>query len=249
MKLKPLAQAPAPVKMTLELETPKLQDIQPLRPADAVLKLVSADHGDVLKAIAGTQAHVLIASDDLSWFDHEHTTVAADATMKVKLALPHAGSFVIFTDPESPSQPLDIAPLSVKVPGQAPPTTKLAPNEGPRRLADGYMITIDKHEPIKAGAPATLTFAVSRNDQGVADLEPYFGSPGHLVLISQDLTRLVHAHASGVHGHDHGPATPASGPDLSFDVTFPAPGLYGAWLQFQHQGKMMTAPFTLEVKP
>jgi hypothetical protein len=249
MKLKPVADAPAPAKLRLELDDPKPSDIQPLKAADLALKLVSSDKAEAPKSLTGTQVHVFIASEGLSWFDCKNATVDDAAVMKVRVEFPHAGGFVIFADPEAPSQPVDIASLTLTVPGEAPASVMLKPDEAPRRLADGYSVTLDKHDAIRAGSPATLAFAISRDDKAVSDLEPYFGSPGHLVLISQDLTRLVHVRASGVRGHDHGPAAPANGPDLTFDATLPAPGIYRAWLQFQHRGTVLTAPFTFEVNP
>jgi hypothetical protein len=37
------------------------------------------------------------------------------------------------------------------------------------------------------------------------------------------------------------------GPNVSFRASFPKPGLYKAWGQFQHKGKIMMADFVLKV--
>ena len=37
------------------------------------------------------------------------------------------------------------------------------------------------------------------------------------------------------------------GPDISFKTNFPKPGLYKAWGQFQHQGKLLIANFIVDV--
>ena len=37
------------------------------------------------------------------------------------------------------------------------------------------------------------------------------------------------------------------GPSVSFLANFPKPGLYRAWGQFQHEGRLLTADFTSEV--
>jgi hypothetical protein len=37
------------------------------------------------------------------------------------------------------------------------------------------------------------------------------------------------------------------GPHISFRTTFPKPGLYKTWGQFQHKGRLVIADFTLEV--
>src|SRR5881394_1240332 len=53
MKLKPVADAPAPLRLSLELDTPKLSDILPLKAADAMLKLVAGDKSADLKPLMG----------------------------------------------------------------------------------------------------------------------------------------------------------------------------------------------------
>jgi hypothetical protein len=42
-------------------------------------------------------------------------------------------------------------------------------------------------------------------------------------------------------------APPSYGPDIQFVYTFPQPGTYQLWAQFQHGEKIVTVPFTLEV--
>jgi hypothetical protein len=37
------------------------------------------------------------------------------------------------------------------------------------------------------------------------------------------------------------------GPHISFRTSFPKPGLYKVWGQFQHKGKIIMADFVLEV--
>jgi hypothetical protein len=48
-----------------------------------------------------------------------------------------------------------------------------------------------------------------------------------------------------MHGHPEGALS--SGPVLTFGPVFPAPGRYKLWLQFQRKGKVVTAPFVIEV--
>jgi hypothetical protein len=59
---------------------------------------------------------------------------------------------------------------------------------------------------------------------------------GHSVIISSDLKEFLHVHPTeDVDANWHG------GPDISFRTNFPKPGLYKAWGQFQHQGRVITA--------
>jgi hypothetical protein len=251
MKLKEVAGESPDAKLNLELAKPVASELQIGRPASLVLKLTNAEKSSTdVPAPTGTAAHVFAVSEDLSWFVHEHSSVASDGTIAVNLTLPHAGRFVVFADLATPTL-VDVAPLDVQVPGTSPARTPLKDNDqSPLHLTDGVVVTPGKHDPVKAGATTMLTFTITRNDKPVTDLEPYVGSPGHLALISEDLKHLVHSHPAGAHVHEHGTsdATP-KGPELKFEATFLAAGRYGMWLQFQEGGKVVTAPFVISVKP
>ena len=67
---------------------------------------------------------------------------------------------------------------------------------------------------------------------------------GQCVIIGADAREFLHVHpaeevvdVTGWRG----------GPSVSFLANFPKPGLYRAWGQFQHEGRLLTADFTFEV--
>jgi hypothetical protein len=120
---------------------------------------------------------------------------------------------------------------------------------------------------IKSGEDVMLHFQV-RDAAGkpVSDLQPYLGAMGHAVLLSADSNIYLHTHPTdGAHAEDaqaegaqaegdHAKmehAAPAAGakggPDVMFHTNFPVPGLYKVWGQFQHKGRIVTAPFVLNV--
>ena len=77
--------------------------------------------------------------------------------------------------------------------------------------------------------------------KAVADLEPYLGAMGHLVIISTDGRDYVHAHPlSEVKTAPEGV--------VEFAAHFPKAGIYKAWGQFQRGGSVFTVPFVLEHK-
>lgn len=116
---------------------------------------------------------------------------------------------------------------------------------------------------IRAGKDVMLHFQV-RDAAGkpVTGLEPYLGAMGHAVLLSGDTKSYLHTHPMDAHGDAHGSmdhgahgatagdARPADGggSDVMFHTNFPHPGLYKAWGQFQHKGKIITVPFVLNVE-
>lgn len=76
----------------------------------------------------------------------------------------------------------------------------------------------------------------------VMDLEPLMGAGGHSVIISTDIQEFLHVHPT-----EEVEPNWKGGPHISFRTSFPKPGLYKAWGQFQHKGKIIMADFVLEV--
>ena len=115
--------------------------------------------------------------------------------------------------------------------------------------------------PLKAGEDSMLHFQVrDAKGQPVKDLQPYLGAMGHCVILSSDTEQYLHSHPmeGGMEGgakHDmskmgemkHGAPPKSGGPDVMFHTNFPTAGLYKAWGQFMHKGKIITAAFVVNV--
>ena len=84
-----------------------------------------------------------------------------------------------------------------------------------------------------------ITFALLDSmDEPVTDLQPYLGAMGHLVVISADGKRYVHAHP--VEGKS------ANGV-VEFAAYFSQAGIYKGWGQFQRAGQICIVPFVVKV--
>lgn len=96
---------------------------------------------------------------------------------------------------------------------------------------------------IKANRETKLTFDLREkfSNQPLADLQPYLGEKGHLVILRQSSTLTaadyIHAHAAK--------DLPAS--QVHFITSFPQPGLYKLWGQFNRNGKIVVADFWVKV--
>ena len=68
------------------------------------------------------------------------------------------------------------------------------------------------------------------------------GAGGHSVIISSDIQEFLHVHPAEEVKPDW-----KGGPHVSFGTSFPKPGLYKVWGQFQHKGRIIMADFVLKV--
>jgi hypothetical protein len=142
--------------------------------------------------------------------------------------------------------------VTLKVDGPARPAAPLTVDADKPKTVDGYTVTLDTGGTVTTGKPATFSYTISKDGKPVSDLTPYLGAMGHLVIISQDLKQFVHSHphehADGDHDHaKQGHADVKGGPKVDFEAHFKAAGVYKGWAQFQHDGKVITVPFTFNV--
>jgi len=183
------------------------------------------------------ELHLIALRRDFSGFQHVHPTRAADGTWSTTLALT-PGAWRVFADtaPKG-AEPLTLG-ADVSVAGAYVPAT--APTQDVRTATvDGYTVTL-KGE-LAPGADSELTLSVSHGGTPVTDLDPYLGAYGHLVALRTGDLAYLHVHPEGHPGD--GTTTP--GPDITFGAAVPSAGTYRLFLDFQHEGVVRTAAFTV----
>ncbi|MFF0748126.1 hypothetical protein [Streptomyces sp. NPDC004267] len=181
----------------------------------------------------GKELHFIVASRDLNVFRHLHPVKAADGTWSVDADLPAAGAYKAFADfkPAAAGAKGVTLGADLSVPGAYAP--KPLPPVAPVADVDGYQVRLGGTlDPGKAGE---LRLTVTKAGKPVTDLQPYLGAYGHLVALREGDLAYLH-----VHPNEGGP-----GPDVSFTATAPSTGTYRLFLDFQHEGKVRTAAFTV----
>jgi hypothetical protein len=185
------------------------------------------------------QLHLIVVRRDMAGFQHVHPTLDDTGTWAVPVDFTSAGDYRVFADfiPEGATGL--VLGADVRVAGRYDPQPLPPPTT--TTVVDGYTVTL-RGDP-RAGTASTLTLSVSRDGRPVTDLQPYLGAYGHLVTLRSSDLAYLHNHPTG------GPAdgATAAGPDIGFHTTFPTPGDYRMFLDFQHRGVVRTAEFTVSV--
>lgn len=221
--------------------------------ADTPVNQFDRSHGHLL--------HAFVVSEDLSWFLHDHPEQMADGGFVLRASLPHGGTYSVFSDFTPAGKSPVVATSTLNVEGTPKQAEKLVPDINAPKTVDGYTVAMETQGALRAGSVNRLKFTVTRDGNKVEDFQPYMEALGHLAIISADRKHFVHAHPAESEGHDHSHDHAHDdhdhdhdhahdhdhGDDLTFAATFPAPGMYRSWLQFQHEGKVVTASFTFEV--
>ncbi|MDQ6526104.1 hypothetical protein RB608_20975 [Nocardioides sp. LHD-245] len=181
------------------------------------------------------QLHLIAVRRDFSGFQHVHPTLSG-GTWSVDLALT-PGTWRLFADFKATDGEALTLGTDLAVDGSyeaAPPA-----QESRTATVDGYEVTLDGD--LDAGADAKLTLSVSRDGKPVTDLQPYLGAYGHLVALRSGDLAYLHVHPDG----EPGDGTTEPGPDVVFHTAVPSAGTYHLYLDFQHDGVVRTAAFTV----
>jgi hypothetical protein len=174
--------------------------------------------------------HLVVVRRDATGFQHVHPERDAAGTWRVPLAVPAAGVYRAFADFTPTGGPATTLGVDVFAPGDFQPVA-----HAPTRSAtvDGFTVTLDGD--LTAGAVAPLTLTVSRDGAPVA-VQPYLGAYGHLVALRDGDLAYLHVH----------PRTDAApGSAVGFDAEVPSAGTYRLFFDFQVDGVVRTADFTV----
>ncbi|BAH55738.1 MULTISPECIES: hypothetical protein [Rhodococcus] len=221
---------------TLALDTaqvPAGADV-PLR-----FRILGADGQPVTRYVDSheKQLHLIAVRRDMAGFQHVHPVLDAAGTWSVPLDLTRAGAYRVFADftpdgGDGLTLGADLQVAGAYDPQPLPPAAASA-------VVDGYTVTLGGT--LTPGQASKVTLSVSRDGQPVTDLQPYLGAYGHLVALRAADLGYLHVHPDGHPGD--GVTTP--GPGIDFFVTTPSAGDYRLFLDFQHDGVVRTAEFTL----
>jgi len=188
--------------------------------------------------------HLFVVSHDLEYFAHVHPTRGRAGAFEQSITLPRPGVYRLIAEmmpAGAPPQLLQRAVVTSGFQGSVLPNAHLALDVADKAVG-GVRVHAEIPQPI-AGREQLMTFELAdeRTGRPVEDLEPYLGAPAHMLVASADLESIMHEHPVLE-------LTSAAGPRLVFQVLFPRVGEYRVWLQFQREGVVRTAVFTVAAR-
>jgi hypothetical protein len=179
--------------------------------------------------------HLIVVRRDLSGYQHVHPELAPDGTWSTELALPTAGAWRVYADftatTAAGTQSATTLGVDLSVGGDY--TAAPLPDATAVAEAGGFEVEM-------AGTPALgsvqpMIFTVRRGGTAVAP-ERYLGANGHLVVLREGDLGYVH-----VHPEDRLTADDA----VKFWLAAPSRGRYRAFFDFQVDGAVHTAAYTI----
>lgn len=202
--------------------------------------------------------HLLVVSEDLGEFAHIHPTLVASDRWEVTHAFPRGGRWRLYADFTPPGSAQRIESFALTLSGPTPVAAPLVADTVLSKEQAGLTLSLAHKQPLRAGADVELALTIrdAKTGQPVSDLEPFLGAWAHFVIIDQGHESFIHAHpldapqsaSVPTAPHVHNEATLGPPPaEIRTLTSFPRPGLYKLWAQFQRSGTVITQPFVLQV--
>jgi Cu+-exporting ATPase len=230
--------------------------IQPNAPVRLVYRLADARSGQAVQNLVMAHEawmHLIVTSRELAHFQHLHPAPTGQpGELAVDMLFPAPGLYLLNGEFQRQGHG-DLVQRDVIAVGAATSHPAVLAEDLASKTDRGVAVALSMPEAIRSGQEATGIFrlADAQTGQLLRDLRPYLGEAAHVVLLSEDTSVFAHTHgeqhgAGGATGHGH---AGQFGPEIEFRYTFPKPGLYKLWGQFQAaDGRVITADFVVRAQ-
>lgn len=260
MSAKPVSKPTGQYQLEVTSDT---SDIKPGEPEKFTFKVKNAN-GEVFKKYEVAHEklmHFIGVRKDLTNFLHLHPQYnEVTGEFSIDIPFPEAGPYRLYPDFTPGIDNPDKQPVTLFTDVQVGNPSeylakKVTPDTQTRKTYGNYDITFDfPKEPPKA-KELTFGLTVESSGQPVTNLENYLGALGHSVIIKEGTLDFIHTHANDSttqgqamqHNSMSSTAPATKGPKITFTTAFPDSGVYKIFTQFQHQGKLTTTDYTIQV--
>jgi hypothetical protein len=204
-----------------------------------------------------TGVHVMFVRDDLSAIIHKHPPVGADGRIDQKVTFKRPGRYRVVVDayPKAAGVAKNFQLFNwVTVTGTA--QHEEIPDFQQSVKTQGFTVTLEGKPDLQAVTAALVKFTVTNPDGEPAEFTPYYGALAHAIFFKEGSLDYFHTHVcapgttgctSQLGGASVTGTTTAPG-KLEVGVLVPVAGRWRLFIQVKADGKLLTAPFTLDVK-
>ena len=204
-----------------------------------------------------TGIHLILVREDLSVIIHRHPKVGPDGAVRQPIVLPEPGPYRVLVDAyPNLSGPLRNFQLTanVRVAGAYHPQP-LPPFMTTDHVG-GYTVSLHGAGHLKAIDPIAVTATVVDAAGRPVAFVPWYGALAHAIFFRKGSLDYFHTHVcspgatgcTSILGGARAVGRSSRPGRLNVVVLVPLPGTWRLFLQFQANGKVLTAPFTLRVR-
>jgi hypothetical protein len=205
-----------------------------------------------------TGVHLIIVRDDLAYIIHQHPPIRPNGLLRQIVRFPAPGPYRVLVDmyPNIPGgQPNFQLFQTVTVAGTYHP--KPLPPFKADQVIDGYKIDMQGHPMVHAIQAQFVNVNVTDPNGRKVSFVPWFGALAHAIFFHEGSLDYFHTHICAPSAPNCGSlpgvaATRIAGRStapgkLTIGILLPEPGIWRLFLQMKLGGRIVTAPYTLEV--
>lgn len=240
MALEHMDEAPQAGNFQMQLTTAP-QTIEAAKPTTLAFTPKNKDNASAavpLEVQHEKKIHLILVSEDLSWFNHIHPEYQADGSYSVTETFPNGGNYILYADYKPSGSTHQLEKINVEVKGKTVPAKTYTAIQN-TATSDNFSVTL-KPDDGKFISNKAIHFDGVFTQNGktfdVNQLQNYLGAKGHMVAINTETKEYVHLHPE------------VEGVILHFHTTFENAGTYRVWLQFMADGKLHTTDFFIKVE-
>lgn len=221
--------------------------------AFTVFDAATGTRTELFQKLYEKQMHLIVVDSTLEYFTHLHPELD-DSTFEISTQFPKEDVYRLYTDFQPFGATEQQFAFSLPVGDGRQQKSTQQPDKNLTKVFGDYEVTLsapplDAQEMSIGNQTLTFTIKDAGTEKPVTTLEPYLGAFGHLVMIKQDNYAYLHVHPQN-------PITPTPGLTGGPGVSFVPLGLYGAiqpgiyrvFAQFNPDGNLFTADFTVKVE-
>ena len=203
-----------------------------------------------------TGVHLIIVRDDLAYIIHQHPPVGPNGLLTQTVTFPAPGPYRVLVDvyPNLPGGQSNFQLFqTVQVSGAYHP--RALPPFKPAQVIDGYRFDIQGHPALHAIQAQFVNVDVTDPQGRRVTFVPWFGALAHAIFFHQGSLDYFHTHVcapgasncSSVLGATRIAGQSTTPGKLTIGVLLPVPGTWRLFLQIKVGGRVLTAPYTLDV--
>jgi len=198
--------------------------------------------------------HLIIVNDKLDYFNHIHPRQVSDG-FEITTKFPKNAFYHLYADFQPRGAIEQQIAFTLNIGGVNASKATQKPDENLTQTFGGYKVSLSTSVPPQASEMSlgkqTISFTIrnSKTDEPITNLKPYLATYGHLVMINQETYDYLHVHPYNLQKPT---ADSSFGPRVDFlplGIYGPIkPGVYRAFGQFNHDGRVFVTDFTLRVE-
>lgn len=205
-----------------------------------------------------TGVHLIIVRDDLAYIIHQHPPVGPNGLLRQTVTFPAPGPYKVLVDvyPNIPGGQANFQLFrTIDVTGNYKPQP--LPAYKSNLTVDGYHFAMAPHSAVHAIQAEFLNVDVTGPHGEKPTFVAWFGALAHAIFFRKGSLDYFHTHICAPNAPNCGvlpgvassriSGTSSAPGKLTIGVLLPAPGTWRLFLQMKLGGRIVTAPYTLEV--